>query len=241
MAVGALKWDQENERLYETGVQKGVLFVYDSENKKYGAGEAWNGLTAVTESPSGAEPTKLYANDSVYLTLMSAEELGLTIEAYMYPDGFAKCNGEAQVIKGMNLGQQARSKFGLCYRTAVGNDTLGNDYSYKLHFVYGCLASPSEKAYNTVNDDPEVDPMSWEVSTTPVPVTIEIDGEKKEFKPTASITINAADFKDEAKAANLKALEDAIYGTASAESYLPSPEGIYSLLDTGTDSTIEAE
>ena len=177
-----LAWDQTGERLYETGVKNGVLYVYDAAKKAYGKGVAWNGLTAVTESPSGAEATPLYADDIKYLELMSAEEFGGTIEAYTYPDEFSACNGEAELIPGVKMGQQSRAMFAFSYVTTVGNDTMGNDYNAKLHIVYGAKASPSEKAYATINDSPEAITFSWEFTTTPV----EVSG----FKPTAHIEID---------------------------------------------------
>lgn len=214
--MAKLVWDQTGERLYETGVSKGVLYV--QENGAYPAGVAWNGLTAVTESPSGAEATPMYADDIKYLNLMSTEEFGATIEAYTYPDAFAVCDGSAALAEGVYIGQQARKTFGLCYRTVVGNDVDNNDYGYKIHIIYGCLAAPSEKAYATINDSPEAITFSWEVTTTPVSV--------EGFKPTATVVIDSTKV-DEAK---LKALEDALYGTADKEAYLPLPDEIVTLL-----------
>ena len=216
-----LSWDQSGDRLYETGVQKGVLYV--QSNGAYPKGVAWNGLTAVTESPSGAEATALYADDIKYLNLMSNEEFGATIEAYTYPDEFAECDGSAALIEGVMLGQQKRKTFGLCYRTTLGNDIDGNDYGYKLHIIYGALAAPSEKAYATINDSPEAITFSWEVSTTPVTVT--------GHKPTASITIDSTKFTSEEQKAKLTALEDALYGTDTAEPYLPLPDEIFTLMN----------
>lgn len=202
----ALEWDTTGEKFYETGVKKGVLYVYDSTNKKYGDGVAWNGLTAVTESPSGAEASPLYADDIKYLNLVSAEEFGATIEAYTYPDAFGVCDGSAEVATGMYAGQQSRSTFAFAYQTVVGNDVLNNDYGYKLHIVYGCLAAPSEKAYATINDSPEAITFSWEVSTTPVDVTI---GGK--VKKTALITLDS--IKVGKKAMDL--IEAQLYGTTT--------------------------
>ena len=165
--MSRLTWDNAGERYYETGVKQGVLYPIQSDGK-YSLGVAWNGLTAVTESPSGAEATALYADDIKYLNLISNEEFGATIEAYTYPDEFAECDGSAALADGVMLGQQKRKTFGLCYKTTVGNDVDGNDYGYKLHLIYGCLAAPSEKAYATINDSPEAITFSWEVSTTPV-------------------------------------------------------------------------
>ena len=217
--MSKLVWDQTGERLYETGVKKGVLYV--QEAGAYPKGVAWNGLTAVTESPSGAEATPLYADDIKYLNLMSAEEFGGTIEAYTYPDEFKACNGEASLATGVSIGQQSRKTFGFCYRTIIGNDTDGNDYAYKLHLVYGALASVSEKAYASVNDSPEAITFSWEFTTTPV----EVEG----FKPTSIVTIDSTT-ADETK---LKALEDILYGSEDAEPRLPLPEEIKTLLAAG--------
>ena len=214
--MSRLVWDQTGERLYETGVKMGVL--YPQESGVYPKGVAWNGLTAVTESPSGAEATALYADDIKYLSLMSAEEFGATIEAYTYPDEFAQCDGSAEIATGVVIGQQKRKTFGLCYRTVVGNDTDSNEHGYKLHLIYGALAAPSEKAYATINDSPEAITFSWAVTTTPV----NVDG----FKPTASITIDST----KAEAAKLKALEDILYGTAEKEARLPLPDEVATLM-----------
>jgi hypothetical protein len=221
--MSKLKWDQTGERLYETGVRNGVLYPLGA-NGTYPKGVAWNGLTAVTESPSGAEATPLYADDIKYLNLMSTEEFGATIEAYTYPDEFAECDGSAALATGVQIGQQARKTFGLCYRTALGNDVAGNDYGYKLHIIYGALAAPSEKAYATINDSPEAITFSWEVTTTPVNVT--------GFKPTASITIDST----KANATKLAALEEILYGKDVAsggqavEARLPLPDEIAQLM-----------
>lgn len=223
--MAVLKWDQTNERLYETGVQKMVLYVKDAQGV-YGNGVAWNGITAVTESPSGAEATPLYADDIKYLNLMSNEEFGATIEAYTYPDEFAVCDGSAELVYGVKVGQQARREFGFCYRTTLGNDGAGNEFGYKLHIVYGALAAPSEKAYATINDSPEAITFSWEVSTTPV--AVEVEG--KTFKPTSIITIDSTKFTTEEGKAALKALEEKLYGTESAEAALPLPGEVYTLL-----------
>lgn len=225
--MAKITWDNVGERFYETGVKNGVLYVYDTENKKYGKGVAWNGLTAVTESPSGAEATALYADDIKYLNLMSNEEFGGTIEAYTYPDEFKPCNGEVDLVEGMTIGAQGRKTFGFCYRTTLGNDTDGNDYGYKLHLVYGALAAVSEKAYATINDSPEAITFSWEFTTTPVEVKI---GDKT-YKPTACITIDSTKFTDD-NAAKLTALETALYGGegTDANPYLPTPAEVYALL-----------
>lgn len=218
--MSKLVWDQTGERHYETGVKNGVLYVY--ENGAYSTGVAWNGLTAVTESPSGAEANPLYADDIKYLNLMSAEEFGATIEAYTYPDEFAQCNGEASLATGVQIGQQSRKTFGLCYRTTVGNDVDGNDFGYKIHIIYGALAAPSERAYATINDSPEAITFSWEVTTTPVQVS--------GMKPTASIVIDSTKFVDENSKAKLAELEAVLYGSDNAEPSLPSPDEIASLM-----------
>lgn len=218
--MSILTWDKTGERYYETGVQKGVLYPIQ-EDGSYSKGVAWNGLTAVTESPSGAEATALYADDIKYLNLISNEEFGATIEAYTYPDEFAECDGSASLAAGVMLGQQKRKTFGLCYRTAIGNDVDGSDYGYKLHLIYGCLAAPSEKAYATINDSPEAITFSWEVTTTPVTVT--------GFKPTSQITIDSK----KVAAEKLKAIEDLLYGTAEKEASLPLPDALATILTTG--------
>lgn len=223
--MSRLTWDNNGERLYETGVKQGVLYPIQADGK-YSKGVAWNGLTAVTESPSGAEATALYADDIKYLNLISNEEFGATIEAYTYPDEFAECDGSASLVDGVTLGQQKRKTFGLCYRTSLGNDVDGNDYGYKLHLVYGCLAAPSEKAYATINDSPEAITFSWEISTTPVNVA--------GFKPTSQITIDST----KADKTKLTALEDILYGkdgetTEGAGPRLPLPDEIKTLMTKG--------
>ena len=214
--MSKLVWDQTGERLYETGVKYGVLYV--QEGAAYPKGVAWNGLTAVTESPSGAEATALYADDIKYLNLMSAEEFGATIEAYTYPDEFMACDGSASLTEGVYIGQQARKAFGLCYRTTIGNDVVNNDYGYKLHLIYGALASPSEKAYSTINDSPEAITFSWEVSTTPVNVT--------GHKPTACLTIDST----KVNPTKLAALEAILYGAESTEARLPLPDEVVQII-----------
>lgn len=211
--MAKLVWDESGKRLYETGVEKGVLYV-QGESGSYEKGVAWNGLTAVTESPSGAEPTALYADDIKYLELFSAEEFGATIEAYTYPEEFEACDGSASLGTGVTIGQQDRKAFGLCYRTVVGNDVKGNEHGYKIHLVYGAKAKPSEKAYATVNDSPEAVTFSWEVTTTPVNVA--------GFKPTASVTIDSTKIE----AGKLKAIEDKLYGTQDQEPTLLMPDEI---------------
>ena len=214
--MSKLVWDQTGERFYETGVSKGVLYV--QENGTYPLGVAWNGLTAVTESPSGAEASPLYADDIKYLNLLSNEEFGATIEAYTYPEEFEECDGSAEIAGGVTIGQQKRKAFGLCYRTILGNDTENNDYGYKLHIIYGAMAAPSEKAYTSVNDSPEAITFSWEVTTTPVSVTGK--------KPTASITIDSV----KADPTKLAALEAILYGSESEEPRLPLPDEIATLM-----------
>lgn len=215
--MSKLVWDNTGERQYETGLKKGVLYPID-ESGVYSKGFAWNGLTAVTESPSGAESNPLYADDIKYLDLRSVEEFGGTIEAYMYPDEFAECDGSAELVAGVKIGQQKRKMFGLCYRTIVGNDVKGDDYGYKLHLVYGALASPSDRAFATVNDSPEAVTMSWEFTTTPVSV--------KGFRPTAHLEIDS----NKANAEKLAALEAILYGTEEVEARLPLPDEIATLM-----------
>ena len=217
--MAKLVWDKTGDRLYETGVKNGVLYIPTAG--VYSKGVAWNGLTAVTESPSGAEPTALYADDTKYLSLMSTEEFGATIEAYTYPDEFAACDGSAELADGVMIGQQKRSTFGLCYKTTIGNDTDGNDHGYKLHIIYGALAAPSEKAYASINDSPEAITFSWEITTTPVNVT--------GAKPTASLVIDST----KADPSKLAALEDILYGKdgePASEPRLPLPDEIKSLM-----------
>lgn len=220
-----LIWDKTGERLYETGVKQGVLYPQESGGV-YPKGVVWNGLTAVTESPSGAEATALYADDIKYLNLMSTEEFAATIEAYTYPEEFAQCDGSAEIADGVTIGQQKRKTFGLCYRTTLGNDVEGNDFGYKLHIIYGAVAAPSEKGYATINDSPEAITFSWEVSTTPVSVT--------GLKSTASITIDST----KADATKLAALEEILYGKDPStpdgadgiEARLPLPDEIATLM-----------
>lgn len=218
--MSKLVWDKTGERLYETGVKQGVLYVMDAQGT-YPTGVAWNGLTNVTESPSGAEATPLYADDIKYLNLMSTEELGGTIEAYTYPDEFAECDGSAALTEGVYIGQQPRKTFGFCYRTTLGNDVDNNNHGYKLHLVYGALASPSEKAYATINDSPEAITFSWEFSTTPVNVT--------GFKPTASIVIDST----KVDAVKLAALEKILYGDETGDGpRLPLPDEVAQTMKT---------
>ena len=217
--MAKLVWDKTGDRLYETGVKNGVLYIPTSG--VYSKGVAWNGLTAVTESPSGAEATALYADDTKYLSLMSAEEFGATIEAYTYPDEFAACDGSAELADGVMIGQQKRSTFGLCYKTTIGNDTEGNEHGYKLHIIYGAQAKPSERAYASINDSPEAITFSWEITTTPVNVT--------GAKPTASLVIDST----KADPSKLAALEDILYGKDGEpgnEPRLPLPDEIKTLM-----------
>jgi hypothetical protein len=215
--MSKLVWDKTGERLYETGVKQGVLYVQDAQGA-YPKGVAWNGLTTVTESPSGAEATPLYADDIKYLNLMSTEELGGTIEAYTYPDEWAECDGSAAITVGVYIGQQPRKTFGMCYRTTLGNDVENNAYGYKLHLIYGALAAPSEKAYATINDSPEAITFSWEFSTTPV----NVEG----FKPTANIVIDST----KVEPAKLAALEAVLYGDTETEARLPLPDEVVQIL-----------
>ena len=217
--MSKIVWDAIGEHTFETGVRNGVLYLKDAQGA-YSTGVAWNGLTSVSESPEGAEPTDLYADDIKYLTLMSAENFKATIEAYTYPDEFAECDGSATIANGVTIGQQSRKPFGLCYRTSIGNDTDGNEHGYKLHIVYGCLASPSEKQYSTINDSPEAITFSWEVSTTPV----NVNGKK----PTATLIIDST----KADKSKLTALEAILYGSESVEPRLPLPDEIATLMTT---------
>lgn len=215
--MARLIWDEVGQRFFETGVKNGVLYVQDNDGS-YKNGVVWNGLTAVTESPSGAEETPLYADDVKYLTLRSAEEFGATVEAYTYPEEFEQCDGSAAIAAGVTIGQQARRAFGLCYRTSVGNDIQGQNFSYKLHLIYGCTVAPSEKSYSTINDNPEAITFSWELSTVPVPV--------EGFSPTASLVIDASKV-DEGK---MELLENALFGDETNEAKLLLPNEIMELL-----------
>ena len=217
--MSKIVWDAIGEHTFETGVRNGVLYLKD-ETGAYNTGVAWNGLTSVSESPEGAEATDLYADDIKYLTLMSAENFKATIEAYTYPVEFEECDGSATIANGVVIGQQSRKPFGLCYRTAIGNDTDGNEHGYKLHIVYGCQASPSEKQYSTINDSPEAITFSWEVNTTPVNVTGK--------KPTATLIIDST----KADKAKLTALEAILYGSESTEPRMPLPDEIATLMTT---------
>ena len=220
--MSKIKWDEDGTRIYETGVDRGVLYL--PTDGVYSKGVAWNGLTAVTESPSGAEETALYADNSKYLSLRSVEEFGATIEAYTYPDEFGTCDGSVELVKGVSIGQQKRHSFGLSYRTLIGNDEVGEDFGYKIHLVYGATASPSEKARNTINDSPEATTMSWELTTVPVKVS--------GMKPTAHLIVDSRT----ADATKLAAFEAILYGadaTPATEARLPLPDEVKTLMTTG--------
>lgn len=219
-----LEWDKSGERLYETGVRNGVLYV--QVGGVYPSGVAWNGLVGVTESPSGAEPSPIYADDRKYLNLMSVEEFGATIEAYTYPEEFESCDGSASLVAGVTIGQQKRNSFGLAYRTVLGNDVDEQDYGYKLHLVYGALAAPSEKGYQTINDSPEAITFSWEVTTTPVEVTGK--------KPTASLVIDST----KVDAAKLAILENILFGSAGSEPRLPFPDEVATIFTEEAPSAL---
>lgn len=217
--MAPLTWDEVGDRLYEVGVDHGVLYLPDAAGV-YNTGVAWNGLTTVTESPSGAESNPQYADNIKYLNLYSVEEFGATIEAFTYPEEFAECDGTAAPAPGVAVGQQTRKQFGLSYRSKVGNDIDGADFGYKLHLVYGCTAAPSEKAYATINDSPEAIAFSWEVSSIPVPVT--------DYKPTSLIVINSTVVDP----ADLAALEALLYGNGATEAALPTPDAVIALFGT---------
>ena len=221
--MAALEWDLVGERFYETGVDHGVLYIPD-DTGTYGNGVAWNGLTSVSETPSGAEANAQYADNIKYLNLISVEEFGATIEAFTYPPEFAQFDGLGVPSEGIYIGQQPRKTFGLSYRSKVGNDVDGDAHGYKLHLVYGCIATPSEKAYNTINDSPEAIAFSWDVTTTPVPVT--------GFKPTALVVVDSTKV-----AGSLSALEDELYGNGSNPAHLPLPDEVISLLGGGSAAT----
>lgn len=232
--MAKLVWDQIGEKLYETGVDHGVLYVMNASGA-YGDGVAWNGLTGVSENPSGADANPIYADNIKYLELRSAEEFGCTIEAYTYPDEFAVCDGSANAVAGLKLGQQRRTPFGFTYRTRLGNDTQFDDYGYKIHLVYNCTASPSSKSYQTVNDSPEAITFSWEVTATKVPVVsldannvpVEIlDADSKPYRPVATLEIDST----KVDSVKLAALEAKLYGTDSADAELPTPGEVIALL-----------
>ena len=215
--MAKLVWDQTGQKFFETGVSNGVLYVSDGQGG-YQTGVAWNGLTQVAENPSGAESNPVYADNIKYLNIISAEEFGATIEAYTYPDEFMECDGSAQVVAGVNIGQQARKSFGISYRTRVGNDVAGDNLGYKIHVIYNCQAAPSGKTYSTVNESPEAITFSWEVTTTPVPV--------EGFRPTATVVFDSTKLSAE----KMAAVEEALYGGASKEATLPSIEELLALV-----------
>lgn len=222
--MAKILWDQTGEREFYTGVDKGVFYAIDEKGEYKGGAEAWNGLISVTESPSGAEPTALYANNRKYAVLMSTEEFGGTIEAYTYPDGFEACNGVLKKANGLKVSQQKRKTFGFAYRNTIGNDVDGTGHAYEIHMVYGAMASVSERAHTTINDSPEAETMSWEFSTTPVEMT--------GCDPTAHISIKSTDVAED----KLKALEDVLFGTDEGEAYLPLPDEVATLLGDGEDA-----
>ena len=234
--MARIEWDTIGDRYYENGVDHGVLYPVDS-NGAYTNGVAWNGLTSVSESPSGADANKLWADNMNYLTLYGVEEFGASIEAYTYPDEFAECDGSRELLPGVSIGQQNRKGFGLCYRTKVGNDTVGNDLAYKLHLIYGCRASPSDRSYGTINDSPDAISFSWTITTTPVIVTIGTGDNAVTYQPTASLIVDSRDFTTEALKTKLKALENVLYGTnpttgttGGTNPRLPLPAEVVSLL-----------
>ena len=214
--MAKLKWNQTGERLYETGTSHGVLYPFSDD--AYGTGVAWNGLTKVSENPSGAEPTALWADNGKYLNILSAETFAATVSAYTYPDEFKKCIGEEEVVAGMSIGQQDHQTFGLSYQTIIGNDTKNTSYGYKIHVVYGCTAAASQKEYDSINDSPSAAEMSFDLTTTPVDAT--------GFKPTATLTFDSTKLSAE----QMKAVEDALYGTAQAEAKLPTPDEFKTLI-----------
>jgi hypothetical protein len=216
-----IQWDEATKRFYETGVDRGVLYPMNTVNGTYPIGVAWNGITAVTESPSGAESNPLYADNIKYLNLISVEEFGATIEAYTYPDEFGECDGSKEPLVGLSFGQQGRKPFGLAYRTMLGNDALGTDYGYKLHLIYGCQAAPSEKGYASINESPEAITFSWEITTTPVAVA--------GYKPVSSITIDSKKVNP-AKLAALEAILYGVTGTPDVDGRLPLPDEVITLL-----------
>ena len=215
--MAKLVFNNVGERLFETGVKNGVLYVM-GEDGAYENGVVWNGLTAVTESPSGAETTPLYADDVKYVVIYAAEEFGATVEAYTYPEEFEQCDGSASIFDGITIGQQTRKSFGMCYKTSVGNDVQGQDFGYKIHIIYGAKAAPSEKSYSTINDSPEAVTFSWELSTVPVPV--------EGFNPTATMVIDST----RVPAEKMTLIENKLYGTESEEPTLPLPNEILTLL-----------
>ena len=227
--MSKLAWDETGKRFYEAGADRGVLYKYDSKLSNYGEGVAWSGLTNVSQSPSGAESSPMYADNIKYANLKSNEDFGGTIEAYTYPDEFAECDGSAEIAPGVNIGQQNRSKFGFSYRTKIGNDVDGIEHGYKIHLVYGAEANPSEKSYATINESPEAITLSWEFSTTPVNVS--------GFKPTSHVEIDST----KTTAEKIKALEDILYGTAEVAARLPLPDEVATLMKTETVNEAQAK
>lgn len=217
--MASLVWDKTGERFFEAGVSNGVLYVFDEQQNKYGTGVAWNGLTAVNESPTGADSNELYADNIKYLNLRAAENFEATIEAYTYPDEFKACNGEAELGVGVTIGQQSRKSFCFSYVTKVGNDTVGNDYGEKIHIIYGCTASPSSRDYSTINDSPDAITFSWSIATTPVEVT--------GHQPTALLVIDSK----KTTPAKLQAIKDKLYGTSSTQPEVLTPNEILALLE----------
>lgn len=222
--MAELKWDQDTQRTYETGLKNGVLFT-KKDDGTYNKGVAWNGLTSVSESPSGAEETALYADDQKYLSLRSAEEFGATVEAYTYPDEWAECDGSASLAEGIMIGQQTRRGFSMSYRTTLGNDAMGNDYGYKLHIIYNAMASPSEKSYATINDSPEAITFSWTLTTTPITF-------RKDLKKSATLIIDST----KVDPAVLAEIEAKLYGSAEEDSTLPMPDWIISKIESSSQS-----
>ena len=220
-----LTWDNIGERFYETGVDHGVLYLYDSTQKEYSTGVPWNGLVSVTESPSGAEPTPQYADNIKYLNLMSAEEFGFTVEAFTYPDDFELCDGSAEITAGLLATQQARKTFGMSYRSLIGNDVSAQDHGYKIHMIYGALASPSEKARTTVNDSPEALTLSWTATTTPVSF-----GPDSNLRPTAHVIADSTKMTQE----QLRTLEGILYGDSSNDARLPLPGELLDIISGTT-------
>lgn len=216
--MAKLIWDKVGERFYETGVSNCALYVYDDGAQDFGAGVAWNGITSITETPSGAEANPIYADNIKYLSLLSAEEFGASIEAYTYPEEFEECDGSAAIAPGVMVGQQARKKFCIAYKTIKGNDIQNDAYGYKLHLIYNCNAAPSERAYSTINDSPEAIAFSWEISTTPVAVT--------GHKPTSILTIDSA----KVDAVKLASVEEALFGGDSTEAKILMPDEVLALL-----------
>lgn len=238
--MSKLVWDQDGERFYETGIDHCALYVYDTYTKGqstitgYKPGVAWNGVTSISETPEGGEANDLYADNIKYLSLMSAENLNISIEAYTYPDEFMECDGTYQPTDGMRVYQQRRKKFGLAYRTRVGNDVAGDSLGYQIHLIYNCLASPSDRQYSTVSDSPEAITFSWEGTTTPVEVgSLGPQDAKVEYRPTSRIIVDSRDFNNETKKGYLTAFENYLFGTDAADAMLPTPAEVYSLLTTG--------